>query len=419
MELILKAAFERDVDLVLVRAFYEENAVTQLFLQEGDRIIEVQHSAMELHGESDLQIIVDRDSRRHAILIEDKVDAPAQPDQYVRYCERGDRGVKEGRWSSYSVFIAAPQKYLESDREAKKYPNKVSYEEIRDNLSDDPVSLAIIETALKKSEGLLPTVVDDAVTSFWEGYYDYHEANMPHLMLRVHRTKRGPNATWPDFQTVLKNVKILHKSERGVVDLQFRGMANQIAALEELVKPHIADDMSIEKTGNSAVVRLTVPVMDFSKPFSIYQKQMPIVFHAIDRLNKVALAIDAREHKLADKDSAIWQERVNYYLSIGCDLPYAEYFATGTHQVVGVVANDDFTLTITFDNGEKRLLDMKPTIQKGTPFEPLLQIDAFQRVYLSGHTICWDKDPNVDSKEVWENVIDICPDVCYVESTPI
>jgi len=32
MELILKAAFERDVDLVLVRAFYEGNSVARLFL---------------------------------------------------------------------------------------------------------------------------------------------------------------------------------------------------------------------------------------------------------------------------------------------------------------------------------------------------------------------------------------------------
>lgn len=419
MELNLKAAFERDCDLVLVRSFYANNNASKLFLNDTDTILEIQHSAMELHGESDLQIIVKRDGVRHAILIEDKVDAPAQPDQYKRYCERGDRGVQEGRWTSYSVFIAAPQKYLESDREAKKYPNKVSYEEIRDKLTDDPVSLAIIETALKKSEGLLPTVVDDAVTAFWEGYYDYHEANAPHLMLRVHRTKRGPNATWPDFQTVLKNAKILHKSERGIVDLQFRGMASQIDELAKMVQPHIASDMSIEKAGNSAVVRIKVPAMDFSKPFEIYQKQMPVVFEAINRLNKVAISIKAKEHRFADKDSEDWKERVNCYLANGYDQPYAEYFATGVRNVVGVVANDDFSLTITFDNGERRLLDMKPTIQKGTPFEPLLNVEAFHRAYISHHTICWDIDPNVDSDEVWENVIDICPDVCYVESVPI
>jgi len=291
VELILKAAFERDVDLVLVRSFYEENAVTKLFLQEGDHIMEVQHSAMELHGESDLQVIVERNGQRHAILIEDKVDAQAQPDQYQRYCERGARGVAESRWAGYTVYIAAPQKYLESDHEARKYPNKVSYEDIRDLLSEDKVSLAIIETALKKSEGLLPSVVDEAVTAFWDAYYDYHQEHMPHLLLHVNRGKKGPNATWPDFRTVLSDAKILHKSEKGVVDLQFRGIAEKIGSLQKLVAPFIDADMRIERAGNSAVVRLKVPVMDFSKEFNSYNKEIKIVFAAIDRLNRLTLTL--------------------------------------------------------------------------------------------------------------------------------
>ena len=85
MEIILKSAFERDVDLVLVRAFYEYNDVAKLFLRKGDEILEVQHSAMELHGESDLQIVVKRNQKRYAILIEDKIDAPAQPNQYIKH----------------------------------------------------------------------------------------------------------------------------------------------------------------------------------------------------------------------------------------------------------------------------------------------------------------------------------------------
>lgn len=292
MELILKAAFERDVDLVLVRAFYERNRAAQLFLEEGDILLEVQHSAMELHGESDLQVIVQRNGLRHAILIEDKVDAPAQPDQYLRYCERGDRGKAEGRWVDYTVYIAAPHKYLECDREAKKYPNKVSYEEIRDVLDNDPVSLAIVETALKKSEGLLPSVVDDAVTAFWNGYYDYHGENAPHLMLHINRGKKGPNATWPDFKTTLKGVKILHKSEKGVVDLQFRGMAKHKQKMEAALKPYLAQDMEVHTAGNSAVVRIVVPVMDFSKDFTLYEQDMPDVFSAVERLNQLAIMID-------------------------------------------------------------------------------------------------------------------------------
>ena len=43
---------------------------------------------------------------------------------------------------------------------------------------------------------------------------------------------------------------------------------------------------------------------------------------------------------------------VEYYLSKGFDRRAAEYFAGGKKKIVGVVANRDFTLTISFDNGE-------------------------------------------------------------------
>ena len=291
MELVLKTAFERDVDLVLVRAFYENSGAAKLFLREGDEILEIHHSAMELHGESDLQIIVNRDQKRHAILIEDKVDTPAQPDQYARYCARGDRGAEEGRWVSYEVFIAAPQKYLKSDWEAKKYPNKVSYEDILDSLKADPLSHAILETALKKSEGLLPSVVDDAVTAFWDAYYDYYEMNAPHLQLHVNRGKKGPNATWPDFRTVLPSAKSLHKSEQGCVDLQFRGAANRLEQLRESLNGILAPNMMVCKAGNSAVVRTRVSAMDFSKPFESYHAEIAKVFAVVNQLNDLAVRI--------------------------------------------------------------------------------------------------------------------------------
>lgn len=111
---------------------------------------------------------------------------------------------------------------------------------------------------------------------------------------------------------------------------------------------------------------------------------------------------------------------LEYYLSIGMDYKTATYFATGRRTIKAVYPNDDFTLTIHFDNGEIRLLEMKDAIQPGTVFEVLEDINVFRRVYLDEqHTISWDKDPTVDSNEVWDNKIDICPDFSYINSVPI
>ncbi len=111
---------------------------------------------------------------------------------------------------------------------------------------------------------------------------------------------------------------------------------------------------------------------------------------------------------------------IEYYLANGFDRRTAEYFADGKKTIAAVKPNDDFTLTISFDNGERRLLDMRPYLKKGTVFENFLDIENFRRVYVDAqHVISWDIDPNVDSETVWNNKVDLCPDSCYIDSVPI
>ena len=108
---------------------------------------------------------------------------------------------------------------------------------------------------------------------------------------------------------------------------------------------------------------------------------------------------------------------VEYYLSKGYDRKMAEYFASGRKRITKVIPRNDFTLLLSFDNGETRLYDAGPLLQAGTVFAPFREWDNFRRVYLDeGHSVCWDIDPNIDSNEVWNNKVDLCPDSCYVET---
>ena len=111
---------------------------------------------------------------------------------------------------------------------------------------------------------------------------------------------------------------------------------------------------------------------------------------------------------------------VDFYLSRGFEPKMAEYFAAGRRKITGVVPNDDFTLTITFDNGERRLFAAAPLLQPATVFAPFRDLENFRRVYLDdSHCISWDIDPTVDSNVVWNNKVDLCPDTCYVDSKPL
>lgn len=114
------------------------------------------------------------------------------------------------------------------------------------------------------------------------------------------------------------------------------------------------------------------------------------------------------------------EKAVEYYLSRGYDQKMAEYFAAGRRKIVRVVPNDNFTLTLTFDNGEERIYNAEPLLQVGTVFAPFRDLENFRRVYLDDcHCVSWDIDPTVDSEVVWSNKVDLCPDGCYVDSVPV
>lgn len=110
---------------------------------------------------------------------------------------------------------------------------------------------------------------------------------------------------------------------------------------------------------------------------------------------------------------------IAYYLSRGYDEKMAEYFAAGRRRITKVIPNEDFSLTLTFDNGEIRQYQAAPLLEVGTVFAPLREWQNFCRVYLDeNHCVSWDIDPNIDSSQTWSNKVDLCPDSCYLDSIP-
>ena len=71
-----------------------------------------------------------------------------------------------------------------------------------------------------------------------------------------------------------------------------------------------------------------------------------------------------------------------------------------------VTANRDFSLKIVLDNGEKRILDMKPYLDFGV-FKKISDFERFKRARVSFDTIEWDDG------------VDLDPEFIYHKSTPI
>jgi hypothetical protein len=68
--------------------------------------------------------------------------------------------------------------------------------------------------------------------------------------------------------------------------------------------------------------------------------------------------------------------------------------------VSGVTPNEDFTLTLHFDNGEEGLLDMKPYLDFGV-FRKIGDSDNFKRVRVAFDTIEWDAGADLDPEFVY------------------
>ncbi|MBM4387545.1 MAG: PD-(D/E)XK nuclease family protein [Deltaproteobacteria bacterium] len=57
-------------------------------------------------GESDLIVVYENE---FAILMENKIDALAQPEQASRYRKRGEMGCRDGLWQRFLTCIVAPE----------------------------------------------------------------------------------------------------------------------------------------------------------------------------------------------------------------------------------------------------------------------------------------------------------------------
>lgn len=69
--------------------------------------------------------------------------------------------------------------------------------------------------------------------------------------------------------------------------------------------------------------------------------------------------------------------------------------------VVSVKCEEDFILSIVFDNGESGLLDMKPYLNLGV-FKRIRNPSIFKTVHVSFDTIAWESGADLDPEFVYE-----------------
>ena len=300
-EYIYSKISEHDIDVMMLHLFSIDYSLLQLFTkkvgvkQKGAHLISVELSKADPKlGESDITVILKGSSRKTALLIEDKIDAIAMPEQPERYIKRGNKAVKNGEYDEFYSFIICPQKYYDNNDAAKKYPYFVSYEEIKEHLVSLNNSLfdsfiQQLEQAIEKAKRPPQVILNEKANAFFRSYKDYQEQKYPILNLR---TKRESNGYWAHYSTNLGNAYIHHKIQEGKVDLTFSKAATRMNDMETMaswLRTHNMPNVRAEVASKAGVLHIDVPVLNMTIPFEENdQSDIEECFKAIISLTEVA-----------------------------------------------------------------------------------------------------------------------------------
>lgn len=297
MTIQLDSVYERDMDFLFMRKLAQDKAFVRQFFLSGKELAEkgyakaefsvetVAHSVMTENGESDIEAILSIEGKKVALLIEDKIDAVAQPEQAIRYGLRGQKAVERGDYDEFYVFIVAPKAYLERNAEAAKYAYRISYEDILNSMEDE-YEKAVIGYALSDANVVrLPRSA--VVTEFWDKLYDYLDDNYPGVFqVHGHRglERSGQAGQWISISCA-KPYGIQIKSDRGYVDLEIGGYGEKFAQFSNDNKALIDEkQLYIRAATKSLAIREYIPTIDFTQPFD---SQIPVLKTAFDAAKRL------------------------------------------------------------------------------------------------------------------------------------
>lgn len=268
----VEAIQERDVDLILLEELTTDNAFCEWFLKE----LSLPNLTLSIGswrsisgfglGETDILYSYNSGTQKIFVLIENKLDAIFQNEQYDRYLKRAKEYKTKKECDSAYVVLVAPELYCENQSEFENY---LTYEAIAKRLEFTGTKRNLFKSKLlqiateKLRRGYQP-VNSVPVQNFWHSYWEYKEKKHPSLIMK----KPGivpHNSDWPMlFDENLKNIVFYHKLGQGNTDATFKGFSEEV---EFKIKEILPDWAKFEKHNRSFSIRVYSGKIDRTKEF--------------------------------------------------------------------------------------------------------------------------------------------------------
>ena len=215
------------------------------------------------HGECDIVIEFLINNKRTAILIEDKINAPEQPQQAERYHKTGKSLLRLKEYDEYRTCLLSPKDYYKDDAPMEKYEKRISYEEMLEFFEDQPdteriqFKKMVLKNGIKRARKSYRQILDEKTDNFYRYYEKLAREANPELGYRY--DTNTVDQSWVTIKPTIfpGNIKIFHKNVWGYVDLQISKI--DIDEFRKAMEDKLGNEMHIEQTGKSLSVRIEVP----------------------------------------------------------------------------------------------------------------------------------------------------------------
>ena len=221
---------ERDVDLLIIEELnvnleFCDWFADQLGLEKPSSKIKAFRSISDYGlGETDILISYQTKSKTKFILVENKIDASFQDNQFERYKERGDNYVNNNKCDEYQIVLIAPRSYCEAQ---SNFSSFISYESIKKFFTDQNEARAnykgeILSIAIEKERRGYKAINSIPVQAFWKSYYEFKNSN--YKGFRMNKPDVVPyNSDWIQLLSErIKGVTFYHKLEKGFIDASIK-----------------------------------------------------------------------------------------------------------------------------------------------------------------------------------------------------
>ena len=273
--LIIESVRERDIDLLILEELYARSGFDKLLFDSVNKqdinFIDAYRSVVFGGlGETDIEVHC-RNNKSEGlfyILIENKIDADFQDKQYERYTKRADLIKSEN--INTAIVLIAPLSYIKNQNE---FTYTLSYESILEwfDLQKSHRSWykrELLRLAIEQERRGYQVKKDEAVTNFWMDYFNFIKDNLPDVSMPKPKAKPQTSSfVYFKSEWIPSGMRLIHKMEKGVLDLEITGKADQYENLFNKYKDTLGDEIDIVITNKSLCFRIETEHLSIKDSF--------------------------------------------------------------------------------------------------------------------------------------------------------